>query len=396
MVKIVSSIVLGLADGSDLRGIDASLSPLNYMYIACDAEYVSGGDSVLVIKLIPDLSNYIWAFTFGGEGLDRVRGLDVDDLDRAHVVGITESTTFPVPYAYQPSSGGGAEGFYVRLDYAGSQVMVGTYLGGNDYDIAWDVEIIHPNKAAIVGETYSSNFPVDDAYQVTYAGGADGFLTVLNVWDLTNISIDFSTYLGGASRDGCAFVAVDHDPNDGMWCYGHTSAPYSFPEVAPVQGLTQGGPDDIHFDAFIAHFSRLGVLTTSTRFGGNDGDVPGGLDVGNDGCVYLHGHTRSTDFPLMEPMQDEVLGTGDDAFLVRFCQDLGCCIGSRGNVDGSAGESPNVSDLTFLTAYLFSSGSVPPCPEEADMNGDGSINIQDMTYLVAYLFSGGPAPAACP
>jgi hypothetical protein len=63
-----------------------------------------------------------------------------------------------------------------------------------------------------------------------------------------------------------------------------------------------------------------------------------------------------------------------------------------GDINGD-GAGPNVADLTFLVAYLFSSGTPPPVFEAADLNGGtGSINIADLTYLVAYLFGGGPAP----
>ncbi|MBD3333586.1 hypothetical protein GF356_12120 [candidate division GN15 bacterium] len=78
------------------------------------------------------------------------------------------------------------------------------------------------------------------------------------------------------------------------------------------------------------------------------------------------------------------------------CDTGGCCLlPIRGNVDYDAGDVINISDMTFLVAYLFSGGAAPPCLDEADVNGDGTINISDMTYLVNYLFGGGPPPVAC-
>ena len=47
-------------------------------------------------------------------------------------------------------------------------------------------------------------------------------------------------------------------------------------------------------------------------------------------------------------------------------------------------------------AYAFSDGPVPPCPNEADLNGDGAINIQDITEAVNVLFLGGTLPVECP
>jgi len=75
-----------------------------------------------------------------------------------------------------------------------------------------------------------------------------------------------------------------------------------------------------------------------------------------------------------------------------------CCNGNglRGNVDGDPEDLVNISDMTYLVAFLFSGGAAPPCLEEGDVNADEVINISDMTYLVAYLFSGGPAPEPCP
>ena len=75
-----------------------------------------------------------------------------------------------------------------------------------------------------------------------------------------------------------------------------------------------------------------------------------------------------------------------------------CCV-DRGNVDDNEppGTAVNVSDLTYLVAFLFSGGPTPPCQEAAnvDASSNGTINISDLTYLVAYLFSGGPEPPEC-
>ncbi len=78
-----------------------------------------------------------------------------------------------------------------------------------------------------------------------------------------------------------------------------------------------------------------------------------------------------------------------------------CCNddGMRGDVDYSGG-SPNVGDLSYLVAFLFTQppGPAPPCFEEGDVNATGSINVDDLSYLVDYLFGTpqGPPPPPCP
>ncbi len=77
-----------------------------------------------------------------------------------------------------------------------------------------------------------------------------------------------------------------------------------------------------------------------------------------------------------------------------------CCL-NRGNVDGVIGGAGaiDVSDLTYLVAYLFTGGPVPPCIEEGNVDGvvggGGPIDVSDLTYLVAYLFTGGAPPPPC-
>ncbi|MBU8933616.1 MAG: thrombospondin type 3 repeat-containing protein [candidate division Zixibacteria bacterium] len=62
-----------------------------------------------------------------------------------------------------------------------------------------------------------------------------------------------------------------------------------------------------------------------------------------------------------------------------------------GDIDGDGG-GPVISDLTYLVAYLFTGGPVPPVMEAASIDGEPGVVVGDLTYLVAYLFTGGPDP----
>jgi len=79
-----------------------------------------------------------------------------------------------------------------------------------------------------------------------------------------------------------------------------------------------------------------------------------------------------------------------------------CCIADRGNANGDFEDKVNISDITFLTKFLFGIpiGPAPGCTEEGNANGDldEKINISDVTYLTKYLFGipAGPAPPPCP
>lgn len=77
--------------------------------------------------------------------------------------------------------------------------------------------------------------------------------------------------------------------------------------------------------------------------------------------------------------------------------DLGCCNGSRGDINGD-GVDLNILDLTFIIDYIFrGSGDPGDCFEEADFNSDGAgPNILDLTFAVDRIFRGGAAAGSCP
>lgn len=64
-----------------------------------------------------------------------------------------------------------------------------------------------------------------------------------------------------------------------------------------------------------------------------------------------------------------------------------CCLGYRGNVDGSLDDMVDLSDLSRLVAYLTSPkySVYLPCPDEANSNGAGIIDLADLTFLIAFL-----------
>jgi len=66
------------------------------------------------------------------------------------------------------------------------------------------------------------------------------------------------------------------------------------------------------------------------------------------------------------------------------------CDWTCGDIDDSGDK--NVSDLTYLVAFLFQGGPELQHPNAGDVDGSGALNVSDLTYLVAFLFQGGPDP----
>ena len=89
-------------------------------------------------------------------------------------------------------------------------------------------------------------------------------------------------------------------------------------------------------------------------------------------------------------------GSKPSHYVAAWTKTGPCCEGIRGNIDGSGDGEINISDVTYMVAYMFKKGTPPPCYAEANVDGLGDIDIADLTFLVSYMFKSGSEPPACP
>lgn len=164
--------------------------------------------------------------------------------------------------------------------------------------------------------------------------------------------------------------------------------------AADLDGNFANPAGDANLSAYAGSFIQ--TTTNLANYTGWSPEVPAGNDLGVPRTV------NETIFPASDVekwiyVKTTVDGGGGpfangaqiDGFEITF----GCCqLG--GNVNGVGGI--DIADVTFLVAFAFKGGPLPPCPEEGNVNGVGGIDIADVTYLVAYAFKGGPPPPPCP
>jgi Beta-propeller repeat/Cep192 domain 4/HYDIN/CFA65/VesB-like, Ig-like domain len=258
----------------------------------------------LVIDPVLAYSTY-----FGGSGGDIGYGIAVDSSGNAYVTGITNSSDFPTSSGSNSTSyGGSGDVFVVKLNPAGStssststpQLVYSTYLGGNGTDSGNAIAVDAGGDAYVTGSTTSTNFTTTSgAFQTTYGGGGDAFVTELNS---TGTGLVYSTYLGGSGADAGQGIAVDSSNN--AYVTGSTQSA-NFPTVTPVQSLNAGSSD-----AFVAKLDFTGTtLLYSTYLGGTQVDVGQSIKVDGSGNAYVAGYTFSSDFPLQGPVQGSNAGT---------------------------------------------------------------------------------------
>ena len=98
-----------------------------------------------------------------------------------------------------------------KLNPTGTGLVYSTYLGGSGFDYGFGIAVDTSGNARVVGYTTSSNFPTTaGAFQTTFRGGQDAFVTGLNP---TGTALLYSTYLGGSSGEVGWDITVDSSGN---------------------------------------------------------------------------------------------------------------------------------------------------------------------------------------
>jgi len=216
-------------------------------------------------------------------------------------------------YAGSNTSGGSLndyEAFVSKLNATGSALIFSTYLGGSSDDFANGIAVDSSGNTYVTGQTGSSTFPLQAAFQSSLKGTIDGFVTKLD----SNGALVYSTYLGGDSGETANGIAVDANGN--AYVTGYTGS-LNFP-VANAFQSTKGDNTSFSTDAFVTKFGPAGALAYSTYLGGNDIDAGFGIAVDSSGSAYVAGSTSSTNFPTVNPLQPTKGRFNSDAFIAKF------------------------------------------------------------------------------
>ncbi|MBS1832954.1 MAG: hypothetical protein JST65_09575, partial [Acidobacteria bacterium] len=267
-------VVAGLAARG---GMDAFFVNLNATGSAATVSTYLGGSSGSSIQ--PEVGNAI-RVTPAGEAV---------------IGGITPSADFPVNGGAQTTFGrGGADGFVVKYNSAGTSLSWGTYLGGNSYDSVNALAIRNSGQIVVTGMTGSTSFPAVQSIQASHRGLYDAFVTMYTGGG----KVVFSTLWGGDGSDSGAAVATGKT-NVNLILFGGstssinltTTSTSAFQASADSQSLNgfaavirQGGgaariPDKIG----VYHTYNSGwALDRTGDYSWNSGDVSFALGAIND------------------------------------------------------------------------------------------------------------------
>ena len=249
-----------------------------------------GSTDVFVSKFSADGSELLYTTYFGGSSADLGYAIVLDAAGDIYVTGDTQSTDFPLMNPVQPALGGSADVFVARLSADGSKLVYSTYLGGRGGDRGQGVAVDAAGSAYVTGFSNSTNFPLVNPMQTTFAGGpGTAFVLKLNP---SGSALMYSTYLGGSRGFPDLGYAIAVDAAGNAYVTGLTNS-VDFPTVKPIQSF--GGQTDV----FVTKLNPSGSeLIYSTFLGGPADDEGMSIAVDAAGHAYVTGDTESMNFPV--------------------------------------------------------------------------------------------------
>ncbi|MEO8026124.1 MAG: BACON domain-containing carbohydrate-binding protein, partial [Bryobacteraceae bacterium] len=282
---------------------------------------------LFVVKLDPTGTQAFWSTYFGGSGDEDPWGIVVDSRGQATVVGNTTSKNLPVRFDatqiidnwFSNSSNiVGDQGFIVKLNAAGSNVVYSNYVGGTtDSTFLWHAVIDKTDNVFLTGETYATDFPTYRGLNQFY-GTRD---TVVMKIDPVGNRV-FSSLIGGTTGGGeQSGFAMALNAQGAIYLTGVTNST-NFPN-----GLfTKTHPD--YGDVYVLAMASDGQTLNYINFLGGTrtatGDLADGLQesyrivADARGNVHVTGYTATVDFgPIIAPIQQNS-GGGTDVFYARL------------------------------------------------------------------------------
>ncbi len=298
---------------------------------------LGGYDPALPVVIDPVLQ---YGTYIGGASRDEIRAMTRDKAGLLYLAGVTSSWNFMDPYQATTNFLGetkGADVYVLVIDptVQGPASLIYSFsLGGDDADEPNAIAVDDRGRIYVAGITASKTFPTTlNAYQQTFGGAQDAFLSVIDPVIEGVDALTYSTYLGGADVDEARVLTVD--PNGNVFLAGRTiSADFpmknavqaAFAVGVPVVGATGSSsgsgtgilPAPGSYDVFVCKLNPEldgpSTLLYSTFLGGTNNEEPAALHVDRAGMIYVAGKTNSVNFPMINGYRS-ALGGVYDGFL---------------------------------------------------------------------------------
>jgi hypothetical protein len=268
-----------------------------------------------------------------------------------------------------------------------ADLLYSTFLGGNAFEIVFDLAVDDGGASYLTGVSSSIDFPTTAGSFVDNSGSdAFVFITKLNS---TGSDVLYTAFLGGNSYDEGQSITIDG--SGAVYITGQTDST-NFPTTFDAYDRTHNGDSD----GFAAKVVSDGtILSYGTYLGGSDYELPVSVAVDANGIAYVAGFTYSWDYPKTvnglpyagngDGFVTKVNGTGSDLLFSTFLG--GTQLDYLNGLTLDSNGSPYITGATFSPDFP---GSATASTQTRGSDADGFISQFDSSGTLSYsTFFGG-------
>ena len=316
-----------IGGGENDEGIDIKLDNDNNILITgktyssnfpfTNGSYSGYESDIILFKIDSTDYELVFSTIIGGNDVDNGNGLAIDFENNIYITGYTKSSNFPVTNdCYDNDSNGDYDIFVIKIKSDSLSLIYSTYIGHNDVDKAYDIEVDNEQNSYITGYSWSNDFPTTNgSYQKSKNYYCDIFIFKLNK---NGTDCIYSTFIGGNGWDSSWKIVLDDEKN--AIITGNTNSDIDLPLSNAYDAGFNGGIKDI----FLCKLNFDGsIIIFSTYIGGSNEDYASDITLDIYGDIYLTGATGSySDFPLSSNCYDYSYNGGiRDVFMIKMKSD---------------------------------------------------------------------------
>lgn len=316
----------------------------------------SNGNTDAFVAKYTENANLVWAISFGGQGLDFARKMDIDDSSNIYISGIfTDSVDFdPGVGTHILHSNGSQDAFVVKLDSSGDFQWAKSF-GGNGFDYSIGIKY-HPAGLVFLTGTYTDSVDFDPDTTVLKKYGSASENLFLSTFDLNgNLywNKTFPSNTVSSNRARGRDIAIKDNGN--ILMVGSFYGTVDFDASNNIASHSSNGSED----CFVIEYSINGNYVSSASFGSSNLDNVSSITIDHKKNTYLGGFFSGlTDFDLSPSTLSKNTNGSRDLFISKLDSNMNLLW----NVTAGGSSSDIITRLSvdndgfvYSTGYFYSS-----------------------------------------
>lgn len=339
---------------------------------------LQGGQDAVVFKMTQNLTDMMWCTFLGSTDDDTGYGIRVTDSGDAVVCGSTKDSGFPTTAgAFQENlanANGTLDAYVARISSDGSQLLRSTFVGTNETDQAFFIDLDNDEDVWIYGQTQGEWFVEGDGNYSTPNGSL--YVTKFNP-DLDEILVSSRIGPGTGWNGDAAPVAFLVDRCDRIYICGYSAAT-GF-ELTPDALYNTGS------FVLCAWEEDMSELAFSTYYGGSH--VDGGTSRFDKSGIVYQGVCNGGVFPTNPDAWATTQSVGWDigVFKIDFeLSGVNAAITTNDDINGCAPHEIQFNNYSIGDIYVWNFGDGSPESNEFEpvhtYTEPGSYTISLISY----------------